>query len=156
MSSDKTANEQARETDGKETGTVKEAGKKKLDKTAEEAVLAARYPDQKIVKGSLRDAGETDGFGNKRTVEIVCQGDGKTKRRIATSDLHQVKYCESWIKKVRLDRRKEQRLNSDNKTEPRGPKKGQKTGPKTGRKSEKADQTEKAPRGRKKAIAKKS
>lgn len=86
-----------------------------FDRAVEEAKLVKRYPNQTIVKGSLRDAGEVAEFGQKRTVEIVCQGDKKTKRRIATSDLHQVMYSEEHIKKLRLERRKS--LRATNKKE---------------------------------------
>ncbi len=86
-----------------------------FDRAAEEAKLVKKYPKQTIVKGSLRDAGEVTEFGRKRTIEIVCQGDKKTKRRIATSDLHQVMYSEEHIKKLRLERRKS--LRATNKKE---------------------------------------
>ena len=86
-----------------------------FDRAAEEAKLVKKYTKQNIVKGSLRDAGEVAEFGQKRTIEIVCQGDKKTKRRIATSDLHQVMYSEEHIKKLRLERRKS--LRATNKKE---------------------------------------
>lgn len=82
---------------------------KEFNREAEEAALIKKYPKQNIVKGSLKNAGEVPGFKQKRTIEIVCQGDNKTKRRIATSDLHQVKYSEEYIKRLRLDRRKKLR-----------------------------------------------
>jgi len=111
------------------------AGDKPFDREAEEAKLVKKYPKQKIVKGSLRDAGELPEFGQKRTIEIVCQGDGKTKRRIATSDLHQVMYSEDYIKTLRLERRKELRA-SKRKNKPA---KATKTSAKGGRKNLKKD-----------------
>lgn len=84
--------------------------KKEFDRDAEETALIKKYPKQKIKPGSLKDVGEVQGFGNKRTIVIFCQGTGK-ERRIATSDLHQVKYCEEYIKQLRLERRKELRAS---------------------------------------------
>lgn len=84
------------------------SGSKELDVAAEEKKLRDTYPDQKIVKGSLRDAGTIPEFGNKRTVEIHCQRTNVVFR-VATSDLHQVKYSKDAIKEIRLERRKDQR-----------------------------------------------
>lgn len=92
-------------------GDAKTAGKVEggtLDLAAEEKKLREAYPEQKIVRGSLRDAGAVPEFGNKRTVEIHCQRTNKVFR-VATSDLHQVKYSKEAIKEIRLERRKEQR-----------------------------------------------
>lgn len=94
---------------GGKTAKAPKAVGEAFDREAEEARLGKKYPKQKIVKGSLRDAGEVPEFGQKRTIEIVCQGDGKTKRRIATSDLHQVKYSAEYMKGLRLQRRKKAR-----------------------------------------------
>lgn len=80
--------------------------KKQFDREAEEALLMKKYPSQNIVRGSLRNSGEVAEFGNKRTIEIVCQGDKRTKRRIATSDLHQVKYSREYLKTLRQDKAK--------------------------------------------------
>lgn len=80
----------------------------KFERKAEEAKLSAKYPDQKIVAGSLRDSGEIAEFGQKRSIEIRCQATDK-KFRIATSDLHQVRYHPDHMRQVRLDRRKELR-----------------------------------------------
>lgn len=96
---------------GKTAKPPKVAAPKQFDREAEEAILIKKYTEQRIVRGTLRDAGEVPQFGQKRSVEIICQGDGKTKRRIATSDLHQVKYSEDYIKKIRLKRRKELRAD---------------------------------------------
>lgn len=78
-----------------------------VDIKALEAELIKKYKNQKIVPGSLRDAGKVASFGNKRTIEIICQGDcGGTKRRIATSDLHQTTHCEPCMKANRANKRK--------------------------------------------------
>lgn len=79
-----------------------------VDLVAAEAELVAKYPDQKIKKGSLAESGAFPEFGQKRTIVIFCQGSGD-ERRIATSDLHQVKYSEDYIKQLRLQRRKDAR-----------------------------------------------
>jgi len=83
---------------------------KKLDLATEEKHLIEKYSDQKIKKGSLAEAGKYPHFGNKRTIVIHCQATGD-ERRVATSDLHQVKYSEDHMKQLRLDRRKEARKN---------------------------------------------
>jgi len=85
--------------------------KGKLDLAAEEKLLIDKYKDRcDIVKGSIKDAGTSKQFGNKRSVDIRCMGEGcKTVRRVATSDLHQVSMCPDCIRQVRLDRRKDAR-----------------------------------------------
>ncbi len=71
---------------------------------AEEAVLRKKYKN--IVPGSLRNRGEREGYGMKRTVEIVCaKKDCDNKRIVATSDLHQVKFCEACTAEDRLARK---------------------------------------------------
>ncbi len=75
---------------------------------AHEAALRAKYPH--IVEGTLRNIGtdpEKD-FYHKRSVVIACAQPECTKtRRIATSDLAQVKYCvQHAIEARRLARRK--------------------------------------------------
>jgi hypothetical protein len=82
----------------------------------EEKKLQDNYPERKIVKGSIKDAGTYKEFGNKRTVEIKCGTEGcKNVRRVATSDLHQVGHCEDCIKEIRLSRRKTTRPKSEKK-----------------------------------------
>jgi hypothetical protein len=118
-----------------------------FDVHAEEKKLRERYPDQQIVKGSLKPAGEVAEFGNKRTVEIKCQRTHKPFR-IATSDLHQVKFCKEAIAAIRLERRSEARkANAKPKKEkaPKAEKKPRKA------KAEKAP-TEKRRGGRRKAA----
>lgn len=61
-------------------------------RSAIEADLKARYPVAAMVSGSYRAPGAVDAFGAKATVEIVC-ADCQKKRRIATSDLWQVRRC---------------------------------------------------------------
>ena len=71
-----------------------------------EAGLIKKYSKQDIVKGSLKEVGSDADFPNKRTVQIICQTkDCGTKRRIATSDLHQTKHCLECTKGVRTKRR---------------------------------------------------
>jgi hypothetical protein len=94
-----------------------EKKEKELDLVAEEKNLVEKYSDQKIKKGSLAEAGKFPHFGNKRTIVIHCQSTGE-ERRIATSDLHQVKYSEKYMKQLRLERRKEMR-KSENEHKPR-------------------------------------
>ncbi len=75
-----------------------------------EAELIVRYPA--IIPGSMRDIDpdETSMYHNKRTVQINCATEGcNHKRRIATSDLHQVAHCESCIRTARLKRRRDAR-----------------------------------------------
>ncbi len=112
---DVTAAEAAVETTPEVKATKAPKAKKARERqplTAEELIdeerkLRKQYP--KIVKGSLRNAStdENDEFHNKRTVEIECATRGcKAVRRIATSDLHQVKHCVECTQKNRLNRRK--------------------------------------------------
>lgn len=77
-----------------------------------EAELIAKYPQ--IVKGSMRDIDpdETSEYYNKRTVQIICKTDGcSNKRRIATSDLHQVENCDHCVRTARLSRRRQARAD---------------------------------------------
>lgn len=87
---------------------------KKVDLATEEKHLIEKYSDQKIKKGSLAEAGKYPHFGNKRTIVIHCQATS-AERRVATSDLHQVKFSEDHMKQLRLDRRKEARKNGGTK-----------------------------------------
>lgn len=89
--------------------------------TAMEAELREKYSkkpyNQTIVEGSIADIGAATSVNgrkvpqafrewNKRTVEIVCQWEGCNETtRIATSDLHQVKFCPEHT----AEHRKEQR-----------------------------------------------
>ena len=112
-----------------------------VDLAAEERALIDKYPDRNIVKGSIRDAGTLKEFGNKRTVEIKCNGKGengkgcKVVRRVATSDLHQVSMCHDCIRQVRLDRRKDARATKRGKG---GKAKAPKAKAPTGKKGKKA------------------
>lgn len=78
----------------------------------EEARLRKAYPN--IVVGSLCNIGADPGknpiWAHKRTVEIKCATPGcKNTRRIATSDLHQVEFCEDCTRAQRLERRRNSR-----------------------------------------------
>lgn len=73
--------------------------------------LRKKYPDRKIIKGSILDSNATKEFGPKRTVEIKCAECDKT-RRIATSDLHQVGHCENCTGDIRKKRRREARATT--------------------------------------------
>ncbi len=103
----------------------KPAKKEKLtddELRAEEKALKEKYSqephNQRIVKDSIADIGAAKDLRgeavdakfrkwNKRTVEIVCQWKGcKETRRIATSDLAQVKFCETHTIESRKERRK--------------------------------------------------
>lgn len=106
---------------------AKEPKAKKSDKLTddelktEEDTLRKKYKDQDIVKGSIANIGAATALNgetipkkyrewNKRTVVIKCQWDKcKEVRRIATSDLAQVKYCELHTQEARKARRKELR-----------------------------------------------
>lgn len=82
----------------KKTKTTKPAP----DLAAVEKALAEKYPNSKIIKGSIRDVGTVKEFGNKRTVEIHCANHGcKATRRVATSDLYQVNMCTSCVTATR-------------------------------------------------------
>lgn len=75
---------------------------KSLDLKEVESELRKKYSSQKIVDGSLRDVGQLAAFPNKRSVEIICGTKNcGTKRRIATSDLHQTRFCEDCTKNNR-------------------------------------------------------
>lgn len=88
---------------------------------AEEKALQEKYKDQKIVPGSIANIGAAKDVSgntvetkcrswNKRTVVIRCQWKGcKETRRIATSDLAQVKFCEEHTLEHRRQRRRELR-----------------------------------------------
>jgi hypothetical protein len=67
--------------------------------TAEEQVLQDKYPDRKIVAGSLLKAGEDPHHPKSRSVEIRCERCDKP-RRIGTSDLFQVRFCGPECKKA--------------------------------------------------------
>lgn len=73
-----------------------------------EAGLITKYPH--IVPGSLRNIETSGKYEGKRTIEIRCQYPGCNKvRRIATSDLAQVKFCEEHTLLQRAERRRERR-----------------------------------------------
>ena len=62
--------------------------------------LIKKYPDARIIKGSLRPGKPKDGFGTKRVVEIKCRcGNIRT---LATSDVfHCHGRCQDCIRKER-------------------------------------------------------
>jgi len=70
------------------------------------AELRKKYPH--VIPNTLQNAEAGEGpHSNKRTVEIKCQHPGcKEKRRVATSDLAQVKFCEEHTRLARLERRR--------------------------------------------------
>lgn len=82
---------------------------------AEEKALAAK--GYKIVPGTLRNRGEDPGknpkWAHKRTIEIVCAKRGcSARRRVATSDLHQVRFCEKHTEEARAERKNAARRKS--------------------------------------------
>jgi hypothetical protein len=70
-----------------------------------ERQLVARYPLVIIRPGSLRGAGERPEHPGKRTLVVCCARCGR-ERLLATSDLFNVRYCESCTKVARKDARK--------------------------------------------------
>ena len=81
-------------------------------KTIQEREAELKVTHKHIIAGTMRDI-DTDSeseFYNKRTVQIQCQTPNcKSKRRIATSDLHQVHNCEQCVRRERLARRRQAR-----------------------------------------------
>lgn len=78
----------------------------------EEKLIREDYPH--VIKGTLRNIGEDPKrikvWTTKRTVEIKCAKRGcAIKRRVATSDLHQVDKCPDCTIDERLKRRREAR-----------------------------------------------
>jgi hypothetical protein len=71
------------------------------------AEIASRYPH--AIRGTLQD--HSDGkWAGKRTTEIKCAERGcKARRRVATSDLFQVRKCEEHTAADRAARRAERR-----------------------------------------------
>jgi len=87
---------------------VEKAKKEKLAETPEEkmAQIKAKYPSHNIVDKSLL----FDEKKQKYSVEIKCQHPGcKNTRRVYTSDLFQVKLCETHTKEMRRKKRKNKR-----------------------------------------------
>ncbi len=75
---------------------------------AEESRLRKSFP--RIVEGSLRNRGDREGYGLKRTVVIKCKTkDCPNTRVVATSDLHQVEFCEACTAEKRLARKQKAR-----------------------------------------------
>ncbi len=75
------------------------------DLVAAEAELVRKYPDRKIVRGSLKAAGAVTGFGHKRTLIIRCEN-CDTERRVATSDVFHVRFCVACKKQARKAKKK--------------------------------------------------
>ncbi len=115
----------SKKTANKKTGPSKKTAAKKSSTKAtkgplspaelkeQEAILRKKYPA--IVVGSLRNIGtkKDKPHFNKRSVEITCAHRGcKETRRIATSDLAQVKQCEEHTRLARLKRKQEQRAKA--------------------------------------------
>jgi len=82
--------------------------KKRLNKdelAVAEKELRKKYPH--VVKGSLRNISNGATHKGKRTAEIKCAARGCTKtRRVATSDLAQVRYCDECTQERRAARRR--------------------------------------------------
>lgn len=81
-------------------------------KTIQEREAELSVTHTHIIAGTMRDIDpDTESeFYNKRTVQIQCQTPNcKAKRRIATSDLHQVHNCEQCVRRERLARRRQAR-----------------------------------------------
>lgn len=79
--------------------------------TAEQQFLAERERDirkkhRRVLPGTIRR--EVEGVhAGKLTVEMKCQTDGcKNTRRVATSDLHQVRFCTLCTVEIRNRRRR--------------------------------------------------
>jgi hypothetical protein len=77
---------------------------KPVDLSAAEKQLKIKYPH--VILGSIQT--HTEGIHkNRRTVESACQNKGcKNKRRVATSDLWQVKFCQACTEIRQRERRK--------------------------------------------------
>ena len=87
----------------------------------DEAKLREKYPH--IVPGTIADVNTYPEIGAKRSVEIACQYEGcSAKRRVATSDLAQVKYCSEHTRVARLERRKDARAAKAATKPPKAPK----------------------------------
>ena len=87
----------------------------------DEAKLCEKYPH--VIKGTIADVNTFPEIGAKRSVEIACQYAGcEAKRRIATSDLAQVKYCAEHTRVARLERRKDARAAKAATKPPKPPK----------------------------------
>lgn len=86
---------------------------------AEEEALRKKYKGTvMIVPGSLRNRGDDPDhnklYKNKRTVVIKCKKRGcQNTRRIATSDIHQVQFCETCTIRDRMDRKNSARRKSE-------------------------------------------
>lgn len=82
--------------------------KKRLSK--EELAVAEkdlRKKYKQIVPGTLRNVSKGAAHNGKRTVEIKCATKGCNKtRRVATSDLHQVRHCVECTQENRAARRR--------------------------------------------------
>lgn len=107
------------------TATKSKTRKKEAPTTeelrAEETALRKKYPEQSIVKDSIANIGDAKDLAGrtvpkkfrgwkKRTVLVRCQWKGcDEERRIATSDLKQVRYCEEHTEQHRKQRRREMR-----------------------------------------------
>ena len=85
---------------------VVKAEKKVETKEDKLKAIRAKYPNQKITDNSL----EFNEDKQKLSVEITCQHPGcNSKRKVFTSDLFQVRFCEKHIKQARKQARKEKR-----------------------------------------------
>lgn len=70
-----------------------------------EAELRRKYPH--VIKGSLKNLAGRGQYAGKRTVTIKCSSPRCTAtRRVATSDLSQVRFCEDCTQERRAERRK--------------------------------------------------
>lgn len=94
--------------------TVAKPKKKRLGKeelAAAERVLLSKY--RHMVKGSLRNFSGRGLYPGKRTAKIRCASTGcDAERRVATSDLAQVRHCVPCT----LERRAERRRRAARKT----------------------------------------
>jgi hypothetical protein len=90
------------------TATVSRPKKKRLSRDeldAAERELRKKY--RHIVKGTLKNLSANGTHAGKRTITIRCTARGCDKeRRIATSDLAQVRYCTACTDKRRAARRR--------------------------------------------------
>jgi len=89
---------------GKTSEAKKPRAKKEVNLADAEASLIEKYPH--LIPGTLQ--GHTDGrYANRRTVKIRCANPEckNSHRRVATSDLWQVKFCEQCTKANRAKKR---------------------------------------------------
>jgi len=102
------------------TATSDKTKKKELTLADREKAIIAKYGpgtkfNRKLVKGSLH----FDNSRQKFTIELICSFHGcGERRRVATSDLHQVSMCEEHTKETRNMARAAARVKAAKKAKP--------------------------------------